>query len=68
MRMTNVESFLRGKSISESIFAKAGDLARNDVTPISDVRGSIAYRKSLAANIFSRLYFDLVESGSTGGH
>jgi xanthine dehydrogenase small subunit len=58
LRLPNVESFLTGKSPSLETFEEAGRIARNDVAPISDVRGSKDYRLQLAENIMLRFYFE----------
>ncbi len=39
-----MEAFLRGKRLDPAVCAEAGRLARGDVTPISDLRGSAGYR------------------------
>jgi xanthine dehydrogenase iron-sulfur cluster and FAD-binding subunit A len=39
-----VEAYLRGKRLDEEVCQQAGRLAREDVTPIDDVRGSATYR------------------------
>jgi len=39
-----VEAYLRGKRLDEQVCQEAGRLARKDVTPIDDVRGSATYR------------------------
>jgi len=39
-----VEAYLRGKRLDEQVCREAGRLARKDVTPIDDVRGSATYR------------------------
>src|SRR5205814_1818683 len=51
LRLPRTEAFLRGKSIDEELFHQAGPLARSEITPISDVRGSADYRYQLAQNI-----------------
>lgn len=50
-----VEEFLRGKSLSEAVLRQAGELARQAVSPIDDVRASADYRRSLAGNMLLRL-------------
>src|SRR2546426_11355187 len=39
-----VEAYLQGKRLDEEVCQQAGRLAREDVTPIDDVRGSATYR------------------------
>jgi xanthine dehydrogenase small subunit len=58
LRLPQTETFLRGKGVTEETFRKAGQLARTEITPISDVRGSQVYRLQLAENILSKFYFE----------
>ncbi|MFC1679117.1 FAD binding domain-containing protein [Elusimicrobiota bacterium] len=46
--------FLEGKEPEESNFFRAGDLAAKGVRPISDIRGSAEYRRSLARTLTVR--------------
>jgi xanthine dehydrogenase small subunit len=58
VRLPKTESFLAGKPISLGTFEEAGRIARGEVTPISDVRGSADYRAQLAENILPKFYYD----------
>ena len=51
MRLPKTEEHLRGKRASFEVFEAAGRIARSEVAPISDVRGSKEYRLQLAENI-----------------
>ena len=64
IRLPKTEAFLAGKSPSLDVFERAGELARSEVKPISDVRGSADYRLQLAQNIMCKLWFDVAPSGS----
>ncbi len=44
VRAAGAEAFLRGQRLDPTVCAEAGRLARGDVTPISDLRGSAGYR------------------------
>ena len=59
LRLPRTEALLRGKTIDEDLFHRAGLLARSEITPISDVRGSADYRYQLAQNILLKFYFEL---------
>jgi carbon-monoxide dehydrogenase medium subunit len=48
VRARRAESVLRGGSLSESTFREAAAVARTEVDPISDVRGSAAYKTDMA--------------------
>jgi xanthine dehydrogenase small subunit len=61
VRLPATEAFLQGKLFSESTFREAGHLARTEIQPISDVRGSRDFRLLLAENILLKFYFDCVE-------
>jgi xanthine dehydrogenase small subunit len=58
MRLRKTEEFLAGKPVSRDTFAEAGEVAREEIAPISDVRGSKEFRLQLAENILTRFYFD----------
>lgn len=56
LRLPKTEGSLVGRPFEESTFREAGRLARSEITPISDVRGSAEYRLALAENILVRFY------------
>jgi xanthine dehydrogenase small subunit len=58
LRLKKTEEFLSGKPISKDTFAEAGEIAKHEVAPISDVRGSKEYRLQLAENILTKFYYD----------
>ena len=58
LRLRKTEEFLAGKAVSRETFAEAGEVAKNEIAPISDVRGSREFRLQLAENILTRFYFD----------
>jgi len=58
MRLPKTESYLAGKSIASDTFEEAGRIARGEVAPITDVRGSRDYRLQLAENILSKFYVE----------
>jgi carbon-monoxide dehydrogenase medium subunit len=47
VRAREAEEFLAGKTADEQVFAQAAELAASAAKPISDVRGSAAYRTEL---------------------
>jgi xanthine dehydrogenase small subunit len=53
---------LQGKLLAEETFREAGRLARTEVQPITDVRGSRDFRLLLAENILVKFYFDCVDA------
>lgn len=48
------EAFLKGKSLSESVIAEAGELTAQAAKPISDIRGSADYRDYMIGVIAKR--------------
>jgi xanthine dehydrogenase small subunit len=61
MRVKKTELSLRGKPWSEDTFREAGKIARAEITPWSDVRGSADYRAALTENLLMKSYFELSE-------
>jgi carbon-monoxide dehydrogenase medium subunit len=49
VRATDAEAVLRGQPVKAEAFAEAGEKAKQAVDPISDFRGSAAYKKDMAA-------------------
>lgn len=58
VRLTKTEQSLRGQAFTEATFARAGQIARSEIEPISDVRGSRGFRLQLAENILSKFYHE----------
>ncbi|HEX8616171.1 MAG TPA: FAD binding domain-containing protein [Thermoanaerobaculia bacterium] len=63
LRLKKTEEFLGGRAFTRETFAEAGEIARGEIAPIDDVRGSREFRLQLAENIMSRFYFEC-ETGS----
>lgn len=69
LRMSRAEASLRGQAPTLEQFEYAADLAAADVTPITDVRGSDAYRRTLARNILLKFWHEeFAPSNDRGGH
>ncbi len=58
LRLPRTEEFLQGKPLDRETFAAGGEVARGEIAPISDVRGSREYRLQLAQNVLHRFYYD----------
>lgn len=56
IRSSAVEEYICGKPLTEEVLRQAGELARQAVSPIDDVRASAGYRRSLAGNLLLRLF------------
>nr|WP_295737975.1 xanthine dehydrogenase small subunit [uncultured Acidocella sp.] len=55
-RAATVEAALTGAAFTEAALAAAAALIGQDFAPLSDVRGSAAYRLSVAGNLLRRLW------------
>lgn len=49
------EDFIRGRKMSRGVLIKAGVLAREDISPIDDIRATAEYRKDVVGNLLLRL-------------
>jgi xanthine dehydrogenase small subunit len=58
LRLKKTEEFLAGKTIARETFAEAGEIAKSEIAPISDVRGAKETRLQLAENILTKFYYD----------
>lgn len=65
IRLPQTEGFLGGKPMTQATMRKAGRLARSEITPISDVRGSADYRLQLAENVFLKAYHEWQPEAAT---
>ncbi len=59
IRLPRTEAFLTGKSATLDTFEQAGRIARAEIKPISDVRGSADYRLQLAENIMAKFWYEV---------
>ena len=61
VRLPRTEAWLSERSMCESTLRTAGKVAREEIAPISDVRGSAEYRFLLAENSLLRFARDALE-------
>ena len=54
LRLRGTEAFLEGKSVDDETLAQAAEIARGEVAPISDLRGSDWYRREVVGVFLSR--------------
>ncbi|HWA99229.1 MAG TPA: xanthine dehydrogenase small subunit [Pirellulales bacterium] len=59
VRLRATEAWLCERNFSEPTLREAGRRARKEIKPISDVRGSAAYRLLLAENILVKFFHDV---------
>ncbi len=60
LRLPKTEALLRGQPPTLERFEQAGETARQEVTPINDVRGSAEYRRMLAENILPKFWHEVI--------
>ena len=58
IRARKTEAFLRGQPFDEETLRAAGDIAVEEISPISDVRGAADYRYQLTRNILLKFYHE----------
>jgi xanthine dehydrogenase small subunit len=58
VRLPKTEAFLQGREFAEGTFRQAGRIARTEIQPLTDVRGSRDFRLQLAENVFAKFYFE----------
>src|SRR4029077_1509860 len=61
VRLPQTESWLCERPLTEATMRQAGALARREITPISDVRGSAEYRALLGENILVKFAREAAE-------
>lgn len=61
VRMKKTEEFLEGKEFAFSTFKQAGEIARSEIKPLSDVRGSSDFRYQLAENILLKFFYETAD-------
>ncbi|HKR66798.1 MAG TPA: FAD binding domain-containing protein [Thermoanaerobaculia bacterium] len=58
LRLPKTEEFLAGRAFAKESFTAAGEVAKAEVAPISDVRGTRDFRLQLAENVLCKFYYD----------
>jgi len=59
LRAEEVENYLAGKSLSEVSAERAGELAAREISPITDIRGTVAYRRQVTRDITVEALLDM---------
>jgi xanthine dehydrogenase small subunit len=65
IRARRTEEFLRGRTFDEDTMQQAGDIAVEEISPISDVRGAADYRNQLTKNILLKFYYETQSAAVT---
>lgn len=58
IRLPKLEKFLAGKDLSSELTDKAAGLLQDEIRPLSDLRGSAAFRRVLAGNFLRQFLAD----------
>src|SRR5262249_2748377 len=61
VRLPKTEAFLAGQEYKLETFKNAGEVAREEISPISDVRGSAAFRNRLAENMLVKFFYETAD-------
>ena len=64
LRLPQTEKFLTGRTLDLETMRLAGDLAVDEITPISDVRGGDEYRFQLARNVLLKFFHEVQPAGA----
>src|SRR5688500_11956533 len=59
LRLPKTEQFLAGRPFALETFEEAEPIAREEITPISDVRGSRDFRLLLAGGVLRKFYYSV---------
>jgi xanthine dehydrogenase small subunit len=57
--LIKTSEYLRGKEINETTVAEAAEIIQTEISPISDVRGSEAYKRLLLRQLFTAHFVEL---------
>lgn len=64
LRLPKTEQFLQNRELSLETMKLAGDLAVDEITPISDVRGGSQFRYQLTRNVLLKFFYQTCRSES----
>lgn len=68
LRLAKTEAFLAGREFREDTFRDAGAIARDEISPISDVRGTADYRRLLAENVLLKFHAEMTLAEAAQGN
>lgn len=67
IRGVQIEAFMLGKALTPDVCIEAGAVARGDVSPIGDIRGSAGYREDVLARMVADALLRLAEGRHSEG-
>ena len=59
IRAGDLEAYLAGRRLAEISAGKAGELAAQEISPITDLRGTVAFRRQVTRDITKQALLDL---------
>lgn len=59
MYLKQTSEFLRGKPVTEETITAANEIMQSEISPISDVRGTEAYKRLLLSQLFTAHFYEL---------
>jgi len=59
--LRKTSEFLRGKEISDETISEANEILQTEISPISDVRGSVDYKRLLLRQLFTAHFVELFD-------
>ena len=62
VRAPLTEAAIAGRVLDDAVIGEIADVARNEASPIDDVRGSAWYRRELIHNVIKRMLGDVAQS------
>jgi carbon-monoxide dehydrogenase medium subunit len=57
IRIKKVEEYLKGKKVDEALIRSAGEMASEEIKPITDIRSTAEYRKDVSKVIFRDVFY-----------
>lgn len=57
IRVKTVEAFIEGKKVNEALITSAGEIASEEIKPITDIRSTAEYRKAVSKVILRVVFF-----------
>lgn len=66
LRLEKLESKTQGKKIEKTLVKELASLVDNEITPLSDLRGSESYRRKLAHNLLLKFFDEVTKENALG--
>jgi carbon-monoxide dehydrogenase medium subunit len=57
IRIKKVEEYLKGKKVDEALIKNAGEMASEEIKPITDIRSTADYRRDVSKVIFRDVFY-----------